>query len=72
MQGTMSRGTTRVTKETATYISNLLLERDYLLSQRQLHPTYKSDVDVVNETQEELALLYKAQKSIDYILEEDS
>ena len=58
-------------KETANYINGLLLERDYLLSQRQLHPTYKSDVDVVNETQEELVLLYKAQKAIDYILEED-
>ena len=70
MKGTTIKETTKMTKETAIYISSLLLERDYLLSQRQLHPTYKSDVDVVNETQEELALLYKAQKSIDYILEE--
>jgi hypothetical protein len=59
-------------KETATYINGLLLERDFLLSQRQKNPAYKSDIDVVNETKEELSLLYKAQKTIDYILEEDS
>ena len=58
-------------KETANYISNVLVERHCLLFQRQQHPAYKSDLDVVNETKQELALLYKAQKAIDYILEED-
>ena len=59
-------------KETATYINDLLSERSYLLSERQKHPTFFSDLDVVNETQTELSLIYKAQKTIDYILEEDS
>ena len=59
-------------KETATYINDLLSERSYLLSERQKHPTFFSDFDVVNETQHELSLIYKAQKTIDYILEEDS
>ena len=59
-------------KETATYINGLLSERSYLLAERQKHPTFFSDLDVVNETQTELSLIYKAQKAIDYILEEDS
>ena len=59
-------------KETATYINDLLSERSYLLSERQKHPTFFFDLDVVNETQTELSLIYKAQKTIDYILEEDS
>ena len=52
-------------KETATYINDLLSERSYLLSERQKHPTFFSDLDVVNETQTELSLIYKAQKTID-------
>ena len=58
-------------KETANYINGLLSERTYLLSERQKHPAFFSDLDVVNETQTELSLIYKAQKTIDYILEED-
>ena len=48
-------------KEIAQYINTLLADRERLLDERE---------DAIEETKAELANIYQAQKSMDYIIEE--
>ena len=64
-------------KEIAQYINTLLADRQRLLDERKddLDTLTDFDVDQLNtweETEWELGIIYQAQKSMDYIIEEDS
>ena len=63
-------------KEIAQYINDLLADRERLMEERKddLDSLTDFDVDQLNtwqETEWELAMIYKAQKAMDYIIEED-
>ena len=60
-------------KEVAEYINSLLSERERLLDERK-HDSKDYELDFVlkQETEWELGIIYQAQKSMDYIIEEDS
>ena len=49
-------------KDIAQYINELLADRERLLDERE---------DAVEETKSELSIIYKAQKAMDYIIEEN-
>ena len=57
-------------KEVAMYINTLLADREKLLYERE---EGSEDWDTFEqETKSELATIYQAQKSMDYIIEEDN
>ena len=56
-------GMRTMNKEIAQYINELLTDRQRLLDERE---------DAIEETQSELSNIYKAQKAMDYIIEEDN
>ena len=62
-------------KEIAQYINDLLADRERLMEERKddLDSLTDFDVDQLNtweETEWELGIIYKAQKAMDYIIEE--
>ena len=64
-------------KEIAQYINDLLADRERLMEERKddLDTLTDFDVDQLNtweETEWELGIIYKAQKAMDYIIEEDN
>ena len=64
-------------KEVAEYINSLLADRERLMEERKddLDSLTDFDVDQLNtweETEWELGIIYQAQKSMDYIIEEDN
>ena len=60
-------------KELAQYINSLLAERERLLDERKDDgKDYELDFVLKQETEWELGIIYQAQKSIDYIIEEDN
>ena len=60
-------------KEVAQYINSLLSERERLLDERKDDgKDYELDFVLKQETEWELGIIYQAQKSMDYIIEEDS
>ena len=63
-------------KEIAEYINSLLSHRERLMEERKddLDTLTDFDVDQLNtweETKWELGMIYKSQKSMDYIIEEE-
>ena len=63
-------------KEIAQYINDLLADRETLMEERKddLDSLTDFDVDQLNtwqETEWELAMIYKSQKAMDYFIEED-
>ena len=63
-------------KEVAEYINSLLADRERLMEERKddLDALTDFDVDQLNtwkETEWELGIIYQAQKSMDYIIEEE-
>ena len=60
-------------KEVAQYINSLLAERERLLDERK-DDGKDCELDFVlkQETEWELGIIYQAQKSMDYIIEEDN
>ena len=63
-------------KEVAEYINSLLADRERLMEERKddLDSLTDFDVDQLNtweETEWELGIIYQAQKSMDYIIEEE-
>ena len=59
-------------KEIAQYINSLLAERERLLDERQDDgKDYELNFVLKQETEWELGIIYQAQKSMDYIIEED-
>ena len=60
-------------KEVAEYINSLLAERERLLEERKDDgKDYELDFVLKQETEWELGIIYKAQKSMDYIIEEEN
>ena len=59
-------------KEVAQYINSLLADRERLLDERKDVEDYELDFVIKQETEWELGIIYQAQKSMDYIIEEDS
>jgi hypothetical protein len=60
-------------KEVAQYINSLLAERERLLDERKDDgKDYELDFVLKQETEWELGIIYQAQKSLDYIIEEDN
>ena len=60
-------------KEVAQYINSLLAERERLLDERKDDgKDYELDFVLKQETEWELGIIYQAQKSMDYIIEEDT
>ena len=60
-------------KEVAQYFNSLLAERERLLDERKDDgKDYELDFVLKQETEWELGIIYQAQKSMDYIIEEDS
>ena len=60
-------------KEVAMYINSLLSERERLLDERKDDgKDYELDFVLKQETEWELGIIYQAQKSMDYIIEEDN
>ena len=60
-------------KEVAQYINELLSDRERLLDERKDDgKDYELDFVSKQETEWELGIIYQAQKSMDYIIEEDS
>ncbi len=59
-------------KEVAQYINTLLAERERLLDERKDDgKDYELDFVLKQETEWELGIIYQAQKSMDYIIEEE-
>ena len=59
-------------KEVAMYINSLLSERERLLDERKDDgKDYELDFVLKQETEWELGIIYQAQKSMDYIIEEE-
>ena len=58
-------------KEVAQYINSLLADRERLLDERKDVEDYELDFVIKQETEWELGIIYQAQKSMDYIIEED-
>jgi len=66
-------GVTLMNKEVAEYINSLLAERERLLDERKDDgKDYELDFVLKQETEWELGIIYQAQKSMDYIIEEDN
>ena len=70
-------GMRTMNKEIAEYINSLLSHRETLMEERKddLDTLTDFDVDQLNtweETEWELGIIYQAQKSMDYIIEEDN
>ncbi len=60
-------------KETAQYINSLLADRERLLDERKDDgKDYELNFVLKQETEWELGIIYQAQKSMDYIIEEDN
>ena len=59
-------------KEVAQYINELLADRERLLDERKDVEDYELDFVIKQETEWELGIIYQAQKSMDYIIEEDN
>jgi hypothetical protein len=60
-------------KEVAQYINSLLAERERLLDERKDDgKDYELDFVLKQETEWELGIIYQAQKSMDYIIEEEN
>ena len=60
-------------KEVSQYINSLLAERERLLDERKDDgKDYELDFVLKQETEWELGIIYQAQKSMDYIIEEDN
>ena len=59
-------------KEVAQYINELLSDRERLLDERKDVEDYELDFVLKQETEWELGIIYQAQKSMDYIIEEDN
>ena len=57
-------------KEVAEYVNVLLANRQYLLEERENASDYNKDKELQQMTESEQSLIYKAQKAIDYIVEE--
>ena len=59
-------------KEVAQYINSLLAERERLLDERKDDgKDYELNFVLKQETEWELGIIYQAQKSMDYIIEEE-
>ena len=59
-------------KETAQYINSLLADRERLLDERKDDgKDYELNFVLKQETEWELGMIYHAQKSMDYIIEEE-
>lgn len=58
-------------KEVAEYVNALLANRQYLLEERENASDYNKDKELQEMTESEQLLIYKAQKAMDYIIEED-
>ena len=64
-------------KEIAQYINTLLAERERLMEERkddnnQWQGIPELYIDLKKDTEWELSMIYQAQKSMDYIIEEDN
>ena len=60
-------------KEVAEYINSLLADRERLLDERKDDgKDYELDFVLKQETEWELGIIYQAQKSMDYIIEEEN
>ncbi len=59
-------------KEVAEYVNVLLANRQYLLEERENSSDYNKDKELQEMTESEQSLIYKAQKAIDYIVEESN
>ena len=60
-------------KEVDQYINSLLAERERLLDERKDDgKDYELDFVLKQETEWELGIIYQAQKSMDYIIEEEN
>ena len=64
-------------KEVAEYINSLLSERETLMEERKDDTNQWQSIpqlyaDLKQDTEWELGMIYQAQKSMDYIIEEDS
>jgi len=57
-------------KEVAEYVNVLLASRQYLLEERENTSDYNKDKELQEMTESEQSLIYKAQKAIDYLIEE--
>ena len=57
-------------KEVAEYVNVLLANRQYLLEERENASDYNKDKELREMTESEQSLIYKAQKAIDYMVEE--
>ena len=57
-------------KEVAEYVYVLLANRQYLLEERENASDYNKDKELQEMTESEQSLIYKAQKAMDYIIEE--
>ena len=64
-------------KEVAQYINGLLAERERLMEERKDDTNQWQSIpelyaDLKQDTEWELGMIYQAQKSMDYIIEEDN
>ena len=64
-------------KEIAQYINDLLADRERLMEERKNDNNQWQGIpelysDLKKDTEWELSMIYKAQKSMDYIIEEDN
>ena len=64
-------------KEIAEYINDLLADRERLMEERKDDNNQWQGIpelysDLKEDTEWELSMIYKAQKSMDYIIEEDN
>ena len=57
-------------KEVTEYLNVLLASRQYLLEERENTSDYNKDKELQEMTESEQSLIYKAQKAIDYLVEE--
>ena len=57
-------------KEVVEYVNVLLANRQYLLEERENASDYNKDKELQEMTESEQSLIYKAQKAMDYIIEE--
>ena len=70
-------GVKLMTKEIAEYINTLLAERERLMEERKDDNNQWQGIpelysDLKKDTEWELGIIYKAQKAMDYIIEEDN
>ena len=69
-------GTKLMNKEIAQYINDLLADRERLMEERKDDHNQWQGIpelysDLKKDTEHELSMIYKAQKSMDYIIEEE-